>query len=155
MLDFGAESFAQKPSHSPARRPVKHRIDKLPPIIEQSPLLSSIQCHSVISSPIPHSNIGFEDQAMSSQPDLSNLDWVPQQPALPKRNCIKKRIVVPKPKCKVESALDISKTKKYISYLRKEEKKYEERNIIFDENGNPKDIDSIWTSPLSFSPSII
>ena len=52
-------------------------------------------------------------------------------------------------KSKSDSILDIGQTKTYIKYLEREQKKYDDRNKIFDENGNEVQIDQIWTSPLS------
>ena len=120
----------------------------MPPLIEPSPLMNAIHCHSVISSPLPHSSI--ELSPLHSEKDIKvESAWISNQPALKPRKAIQKRVVIPKPKVKAESALDINKTRKYITHLKKEEKKYEERNVIFGEDGKPKEVDSIWTSPLT------
>ena len=153
LVDFGADYCVrrQQPLH---RNKIRRRtFDKLPPLIEPSPLMNAIHCHSVISSPLPRSSI--ELSPLTSQPEIPiENTWVSNQQALKPRKAIQKRVVIPKPKTKAESALDITKTRKYIKHLEKEEKKYEDRNTVYDETGKPKDIDAMWTSPLSSLPPL-
>lgn len=138
------QKYRQKPI-------IKRRRDSVPTFVEEDPFLeAALNCKSVFNQQPPQSKI--QNVISSNKSEAYIHSYVDTQPAMPKRPAIIRRVAKPKPTCKAESALDIVKTRKYISSLEKQEKKYEDRNTIYDENGNVHEINPIYISPLSFQP---
>lgn len=143
--------FPPQARHHKVQPVIKRRRDSVPTFVEEDPFFGdAFNCQSVFNQQPPHSKIN--NVLSTNKSEACIRTFVDTQPALPKRPGVVKRIAKPKPKFKAESALDIDKTRKYISYLEKQEKKYAERNIRHDKDGNVVDINPVYISPLSFQP---
>ena len=127
------------------------RHEPLPPLkTEPFECDPALKCHSVITSPNPHHQylVKIDKSPENILNNFISNENLPLVPSFPKRLPHKNKIIIPKNKINDYNIINIAATKLAIKKMKKEKENYLKKNLIYDKDGNIKEIDSVYLNPM-------